>query len=75
MDLACFVKCSCKKYQISQNFSVTFKCFNMAVALNPLVKWAQDRHFVYLTVELSDAIVDNLQIDEESLNFEGMIYT
>ncbi|CAB4011943.1 very-long-chain (3R)-3-hydroxyacyl-dehydratase-like, partial [Paramuricea clavata] len=43
----------------------------MAVVLNPLVKWAQDRNQVYLTVELSDVVVNSLQIQEKTLKFEG----
>jgi hypothetical protein len=43
----------------------------MAVVLNPLVKWAQNRNLVYLTVELSDVVVNSLEIQEKTLKFEG----
>ncbi len=43
----------------------------MAVVLNPLVKWAQDRNLIYLTVELSDAVVNSLEIEEKTLKFQG----
>jgi hypothetical protein len=43
----------------------------MAVALTPLVKWAQDREQLYLTVELSDAVANNLDVEEKTLKFEG----
>ena len=43
----------------------------MAVALNPLVKWAQDRNELFLTVELSDAVIKNLDVEEKTLKFQG----
>ena len=43
----------------------------MAVALNPLVKWAQDRNELFLTVELSDAVINNLDVEEKTLKFQG----
>lgn len=47
----------------------------MAVVLNPLVKWAQDRDLVYLTVEISDAVINCLEIDEKKMRFEGITQT
>ena len=43
----------------------------MAVALNPLVKWAQNRNELFLTVELSDAVINNLDVEEKTLKFQG----
>ena len=43
----------------------------MAVALNPLVKWAQDRNELFLTVELSDAVINSLDVEEKTLKFQG----
>ena len=43
----------------------------MSLVLNPLVKWAEDRNLVYLTIELSDAVVDTLEIEEKTLKFQG----
>ncbi|XP_028399174.1 very-long-chain (3R)-3-hydroxyacyl-CoA dehydratase-like [Dendronephthya gigantea] len=43
----------------------------MSVVLNPLVKWAQDRNLVHLTIELSDAVVNSLEIEERGLKFQG----
>ena len=43
----------------------------MSVVLTPLVKWAQDRNLVYLTVQVSDAVVNSLEIEEKSVRFKG----
>ncbi|XP_046839306.1 very-long-chain (3R)-3-hydroxyacyl-CoA dehydratase 3-like [Xenia sp. Carnegie-2017] len=43
----------------------------MSIVLNPFVKWAQDRNAVYLTAELSNAVVNVLDVQEKSLNFEA----
>ena len=43
----------------------------MSIVLNPLVKWAEDRDLVFLTIELSDAVVDTLEIEEKELKFQG----
>ena len=48
---------------------------NMSIVLNPLVKWAQDRNLVHLTIEICDAAVNSLEIEERGLKFQGMINT
>ena len=43
----------------------------MSIVLSPLVKWAQDRRVLYLTVEISNGVVKKLEIGEKTLNFQG----
>ena len=45
--------------------------YKMSIVLSPLVKWAQDRRVLYLTVEISNGVVKKLEIGEKTLNFQG----
>lgn len=45
----------------------------MSVSLNPLVKWAQDRNLLYLTVEITSCVINKLEIGNNNLKFQGEV--